>query len=155
MLQLVTVKMGDYYIGFELQKVVKVIAAQAVIELNEKPEYVIGLIDYYGELIAVVNMHQRLNIATNPGIELTDKFIILETSTRKIAFKAEDISDIQQIPSECLKNSQSICPGVQFSTIVKSDDHLIYVYDSEALISSSELIDIDILIKNYQQNYAL
>ncbi len=155
MLQLITIQLGQYFIGFDLKKVVKVIASQSIIEISEKPDFVLGLLDFYGEVIAVIDMHKRLNINTTHQIELTDKFVLIETEKRKIAFKADDVLDVKIFETEQVVNSQIVFAGARFISLVKSDEKIIYVYDTEAILSSNELIDIEQLTQKYNSTNAV
>ena len=155
MLQLITIQLGEFNIAFDLKKVVKVIAAQSIIDLSYKSDFVIGLLDFYGEIIAVVDMYKRLNIKNSDQIELTDKFIIVETGKRKIAFKADDVLDLKSVDTESIVNSKQLFAGAQFISVVKNDEKMIYVYDTEVLLSYNELIEIESYIQEYNSNNAV
>lgn len=155
MLQLITIQLGEFNFGLDLKKVIKVIAAQATIDLNYKSDFVIGLIDFYGEIIAVVDMYKRLNIFNSGQIELTDKFIIIETDKRKIAFKADDVLDVKLVDSESMVNGKQLFAGAQFISALKNGEKMIYIYDTEALLSNDESIEIESYIKNYKVSNAV
>lgn len=155
MLQLITLQMGQYYIGLDLKKVVKVIAAQSILQLHEKSAFVEGLIDFQGEIIAVINMYQRLNIVSKNEISLTDKFIVLETGIRKIAFRVDDVLNVITVDAVDAENNVQVCPGARFVSMLKANEKLIYIYDSETLLSTTELIDIENIIHLNHSNYVV
>lgn len=149
MLQLITIRMGNYYIGIDLRKVVRVLAAQSLIELSNKPVFVSGLMDFNGEIIVIIDLYNRLNITHGEEIELSDKFIITDTGKRLIGFRCDEVTEILTIDCDEPVRRDEICPGADFVSVVKSANKLLYIYDPEALLNSNELIDIETLIESY------
>ncbi len=153
-LQILILRINDFSIGMNIHQVEKIIAAQSIVELTQKPEYIHGLIDFYGELVAVVDLRKRLNIAQKE-IELSDKFVVIETGKRKVALVVDDLAEIESVETTEITNTDAIFPGIKFVSVAKVNGKILFIYDAEALLTEKEIVEIDTLIKNFELHVAV
>jgi purine-binding chemotaxis protein CheW len=135
--------------AFNLEAVDRVIRAVAITKLTNCPKFIEGVIDYYGEIIVVINLRKRLGYPLEE-LKLSDRFIISKTATRKIALIVDEIEELIQPDSEDLFNSQDLDAGMKFIKVFRDDDGIVLIYDLESLMSIEEEIELEkFLVTNF------
>ncbi|MEI6140597.1 MAG: chemotaxis protein CheW, partial [Mariniphaga sp.] len=74
-------------LGIPLKYVDRVINAVAVCPLPNSPSTIHGLIDFYGTLVPVINLRNRLNL-NELAISPDQIFVVVNTSVRKLVLVA-------------------------------------------------------------------
>ena len=131
-----------------LSVIEQVIRAVEITRLSDSPGFIEGVIDYYGEVIAVINLRKRLGYLI-PELRLSDRFIIVKTQKRKLALIVDNVEEVILPDSEDWYDSQDINKGLKFINILRNDDGIILIYDVEDLLGESEEIDVDKFLKRY------
>ncbi len=135
----------DQRFAIPLINVEYVIRAQAITKLKDAPGYIEGIIDYYGALIAVLNLRSRLGIAEKE-LELNDRFIIVKTPGRKLVIIADRVEGVMLPNAEDLDCSKEIDGGMRFMHVLRDKQGIILIYDLENVISSSEEFELKKII---------
>lgn len=91
--------------ALELSVVRKVISMVKVTHQPHAEEHVMGVINFHGEVIPVINCRALLGLKAKE-IELSDQLIICSISNHLIAFWVDRVKEITQIPSEELSLMQ-------------------------------------------------
>jgi len=76
--EILTFKVENQCFAIRLQTVERVIRAVAVTKLTKSPGFIEGVIDYFGEVIAVVNMRKRFGFPLQE-LKISNQFIIATT----------------------------------------------------------------------------
>ncbi len=87
-LRLVPFLLDDQRYALHLDVVERVIPAVEITPLPKAPEIVLGLINIRGKIIPVLNIRRRFRLPDRET-ELTDHFIIANTSKRTVALPAD------------------------------------------------------------------
>ncbi len=153
-LQILSLRIGNFHIGLNIEQVEKIIPAQSVIELSEKPEFLKGLINYFGEVIAVVDLRKRLNISLK-DIEVSDKFVIVKTVDHKLVLIVDDIVDLKPFHDEDISISNAIYSGMKFISVLTVSENIVYIYDIDELLNKNETVELESFIQNYSLNVAV
>ena len=121
-----------------LYSVERVLRAQAVTVVPDSPEFICGVIDYHGEVIAVINLRRRFNLQSRPEellVELNDRFIIAKTLSGKLALIVDEVEGVL-IPDEMdLYEAKQVFPkidtGLKLVNILREDKGCL-LYTSDA-----------------------
>jgi len=137
--------MDEQRFAISLDSVERVLRAQAVTAVPDSPEFICGVIDYHGEVIAVINLRRRFNLQSRP-IELNDRFIIAKTPSGKLALIVDEVEGVL-IPDEIdLYEAKQIFPeidtGLKLVNILREDKGIILIYDMEKFLSGKEEIKL-------------
>jgi purine-binding chemotaxis protein CheW len=132
--------------AIHLQTVERVIRAVAVTKLTNSPGFIEGVIDYYGEIIAVINLRKRFGYPVEE-LKVSDRFIIAITTNRKIALLVDQVEDVIFPDSQDLFDSKDLAAGMELLTVLRDDNGIIMIYDLENLLSHSEEIQLDKLLE--------
>lgn len=129
--------MDGYHYALPLPAVDRVIQAVAVHKVPNSPGLIHGLIDYYGNLIPVINLRSRLNLADKP-IRADNYFILVNTPKRKLAIVIDKVGNVILPSAKDLTVGTEMDPAIEASGILRRADGIILIYDIETLISTRE-----------------
>ena len=121
-----------------LSQVERVVHAVAVAPLPKAPDIVLGVINFSGRIIPVVDIRQRFRLPAKET-ELYDFLILARTSRREIAFTAETMAGVLDCPEEELIAAEKIVPGLEYlQGVMRLRDGLIFIHDLDQLLSLDE-----------------
>jgi len=145
--QLVTFVLGRQRFAVSLQNVIRVVAAAQWTPLPDAPEVVLGIIDFHGQIIPVVDPRRGLH-RVSPDVSIADQFIIVYTGLRTIALLVNDTlgviaRNIVPISRVRLREAGSSL----FAGAVSVDDELVLIHDVERFLSIEELRALDEALK--------
>ena len=132
--------------AIHLHNVDRIERAVSVTLLKDSPGFIEGIIDYYGEIIAVINLRKRLGYPLQE-LKLSDLFIIVKTPNRKIALIVDEFENVLSQDAEDLSDLKDIVGGLKFMNILRDDNGIILVYDIENLLENSEEIELKHLLE--------
>ena len=144
--QLVSFTLDNQLIAIPLSFVERIVRAVEVTPLRKAPGTILGIIDYRGEIIAVLNIRIRLGFPERP-IASTDRLMIIRTSRRRMALVADEIRDVITQNKGRTATSDMFTDTVDAEGITRCADGLILIYDPEKFLSSSEEFDLENALK--------
>jgi purine-binding chemotaxis protein CheW len=125
----------------------QVLMAVAVSPVPNSSELLHGLIDYHGTLVAVINLRFRLKLPLKP-IRISNRFIIANTSKRKIALVADEVYGVIVPEIKDLISADDLDTDLEATGILRRDDGIILIYDIEGFLSNQDEILIYDTIDN-------
>jgi purine-binding chemotaxis protein CheW len=131
--------------AIHLEAIERVIRAQEITKLTDSPDFIEGVIDYHGEVIAVINLRKRLGYPLQE-IKLSDRLIIVKSPNRKLALIVDEVEDIMLPDTNDLFESKEIDSGLKFANIFRDDKGIVFIYDLEKLLSKAEEIELNQII---------
>jgi purine-binding chemotaxis protein CheW len=137
---------GHIY-AVSLAAVERIVHVVEVSPLPKAPEIVLGVINFSGRVIPVVDMRRRFRLpAKETG--LYDHLIIARTSKREIAFIADGVAGVIECPIADITAADEIVPGLEYlAGVLKLKDGLIFIHDLERFLSLDEERSIDAAIQ--------
>lgn len=143
MAQFVEFKLEDESFCVDIEKVKYIERFKDIVHIPNVPNYIEGIINIHGEVIAVYNLHQRFGLNQ---LNITDSttLVIVDVNNLGIALIVDKILEIvndsefgfEQTPKLVLQSSKYI------SGVLKSDKKLIMILDIEKVINEAEQTDI-------------
>lgn len=116
--------------AIRLQAVNRVIRAVAVTKLTDSPGFIEGVIDYFGEIIAVINMRKRLGYRLQE-IKSSDRFIIANTAHRKISLIVDQVENVMLPDSQDLYESKDLDKSLELFAVLLGEAENISDEDAE------------------------
>lgn len=137
---------GQRY-ALALSRVEQVVRVVAVTPLPKAPAIVLGIVNYGGAVIPVLNVRERFNHHRR-DIRLTDHLIIAGTGKRTVALLVDETNGVvADLPGD-FASAGDILPGIELvEGAVKLEDGLILIHDLERLLSLEEETEIDSALK--------
>jgi len=146
--QLVVFLLDDRQYALQhLASVEKVIRAVQVTPLPKAPEIVSGAINLQGRIIPVVNIRRRFRL-TEREVNLGDRFIVARTPKRTVAFVADAVTGVLELPLDALIAKERVIPGLEYiSGVAKLEDGMILINDLERFLSLEEEATLETALK--------
>lgn len=152
-----TVNMKDYYLSFRLGSelyaivvydVLEVLPMQVITPVPKAPEAVLGIINFRGEIIPVIDFKTKLSIRTNSDVKRA--IIVLEVTMRDTKFYSgilvDGVSDVLEISLKDIKHMPEM--GVEFKAefltgVYRSEETFISILDINKIFSEEEIMRIN------------
>jgi len=121
-----------------LSVVERVVRVVEITPLPKAPEIVLGVINFHGEIITVIDMRRRFNLPTRK-IELEDQLIIARTSKRLVALVVDSVIGIRELNHNQVVNAEQAFPFTDYlSGAAKIEGNLILINDLDKFLSLDE-----------------
>lgn len=152
-MQLVAFRVGREDFGVDVKKVEGVISLVNITRMPRTPDFVEGIINLRGQIVAVVDLAARL------GIEATDRgpatrIVVVEAQEVKVGLIV-DSPEVININRDDIEPSPMLASTVDssfISGVVKLDDKLLILLDVDRVLSDEERDDIgDIEAAGYER----
>src|SRR5665647_237467 len=104
-------RIDDVQLGIPLHHIDRVIRSVAVDQLPNSPRIVHGLIDYYGEIVPVINLRRRLAL-NEKSLSPDQIFVMVDTSARKLALVADSANEVNSFAADRLILPGRLDPGM-------------------------------------------
>jgi purine-binding chemotaxis protein CheW len=143
-MQLVAFRVGREEFGVDVRKVEGVISLVDITRMPRAPEFVEGIINLRGQIIAVVDLAKRLQI---PAAERSSesRIVVVEAQDVKVGLIVVSPGVIN-INKDDVESSPTLAAGDVESSfikgIVKIDERLLILLDVEKVLSEEERADI-------------
>ncbi len=148
--QLVVFLLDDRQYALQhLASVEKVIRAVQVTPLPKAPEIVSGAINLQGRISPVVNIRRRFRL-TEREVNLGDRFIVARTPKRTLAFVADAVTGVLELPHDALITKERVIPGLEYiSGVAKLADGMILINDLDSFLSLEEEVILETALKQH------
>jgi purine-binding chemotaxis protein CheW len=136
--QLAVFRVDDGRYALPLATVARIVRAVETTPLPRAPATVVGVIDVHGEVLPVLNLRRKLQLAERE-ITPSDHFLIARTERRTLVLVIDRPEAVIEVPAVEIVNTNAIesCPE-QFRGIVKLPDGLVLIHDLEKFLSLEE-----------------
>ncbi|GAB4381521.1 MAG: hypothetical protein Kow00121_40230 [Elainellaceae cyanobacterium] len=140
-------ELGQSRYGIPTSVVQEIFFVPDITPVPETPVYVIGMINLRGEILPVINLHQRLGQKPFP-YQTTDSVIVLQWQSQRVGVLVNQVCEIQPIATDQLQhastNGRSAETNVSALTggIASLDTGLIMLLNPEALVQSSSRLTV-------------
>ena len=138
MSQLVGFSIENHKYAVPLLQVERIVHVVEVAPLPKAPEIVLGVINFSGRVIPVVDIRRRFRLpAKETG--LYDFLIIARTSRRELAFLADTVTGVIDCPEAEIIAAAQIVPGLEYlQGVMRLKDGLIFIHDLDHFLSLDE-----------------
>ncbi len=141
--QLVVFRLDEKRYGLRLAVVERIVRAVEVTPLPKAPTIVLGVIDFEGRVLPVLNVRRRFRLPERE-IRPADQFLIARTERHTVVLAVDEAEGvIERSPTEIVGAAQ-IMPGLeQIQGVIKLDDGLVSIHDLESFLSLYEARSLD------------
>jgi len=143
-MQVVAFKVGREDFGVDVKKVEGVISMVDITRMPRAPQFVEGIINLRGQIVAVVNLANRLGIESTERGAAT-RIVVVEAQDVKVGLVVES-PEVLNIDQEDIEASPMLATSdVNTSFIlgvVKLGDRLLILLDVDRVLSDEERTDI-------------
>lgn len=138
---LVGFHVGDIHYAVDISQVVQIVRPGSVEALPHLPPAVLGLSDYRGEVIPVVDLRQRFGLPPSRGGR--EKWIVVRVGHRNAALVVDGVTDVVGTAGGEIKPAPSVGEGDDLRGIlgiVTVREKMTFVLDLEKLQSTLDRV---------------
>lgn len=126
-----------------LSVVERVVRAVEITPLPKAPDIVLGVINFQGEIIPVVDIRKRFRLSSRE-IDIEDQFIIARTSKRFIVLAVDSVAGVFELEDQQVIDAEVTFPYTDYlSGVAKIENNIILINDLEKFLSLDEEILLD------------
>ncbi|MDP8219704.1 MAG: chemotaxis protein CheW, partial [Candidatus Stygibacter frigidus] len=143
-ISLLTFYLADEMYGLEAEFVERVIALKRYADIPCTPDYILGMINVLGEILAVIDIKKLFKLP-DKGITNLNRVIILHNGNYKFGILCDEVIGREGIPLQEIQKSLPNIAGMK-STLVRgvTRDRLIVINTQELFKDKRIIIDDDI-----------
>ncbi|MFW6113331.1 MAG: chemotaxis protein CheW [Actinomycetota bacterium] len=145
-IQVVVFSLGREEFAVEVTQVREIIRMEEITRMPRTPEFVEGIINLRGQIIAVIDLAQRLNLEAAERDSET-RIIVVEAHDVKVGMIVDSVSEVMRVNKDTLEPTPSLTTDVSASYlqgVVKKDNRLIILLDLSKVLSVEEIAEIGI-----------
>jgi purine-binding chemotaxis protein CheW len=121
----------------------RVIRAVEITPLPKAPDIIIGVINFHGEIIPVINIRMRFRLPSRE-ITLEDQFIIARISKRHLAITVDSVEGVYELEDHQVVDTEEAFPFTDYlSGIAKIETNIVLINDLENFLSLDEEQKLD------------
>lgn len=138
--QYVVFKLGQEEYGIDIMNVREIGPYQESVKIPNVPSFVEGIINYRGQVIPIICLKKRFNIASK-DIDNNTRIIIINLDERQVGFIVDEASQTIKLDDKDIDPTPTIITGVDMKYITgvgKSDNRLIILIDLEKVLTDEE-----------------
>jgi purine-binding chemotaxis protein CheW len=145
--RLVTFRIGDGLYAVDVRQVERVIRFAPPRRVPRLPEWIEGLMEYDGRVIAVVDLRRRLGAASEETGPHT-RLLLLDMEGDWCGMIVDQVMDVRAFSVDSVTPPPELVRGLAgklFTATVKRGDALVVVLDLSRLFTGAERLDLSIV----------
>jgi len=137
-LRLFVFSLDERFYALSLSAVERVVHTVEITPLPKAPEIVLGLINFQGTVVPVVNIRRRFRLPER-NIELNDLMIVARTVNRRVALWVNSVSGIIECRDQEIIAPDRIVQGLEYiEGVVKTKEGILFIHNLDRFLSLEE-----------------
>src|ERR1051326_9088797 len=142
--QLIVFHLGDEEFGIPIGEVREIIKAGAVTPIPEAPNFVRGLINVRGEIVATIDLRSRFSLGA-PNVEEPKHTVITRQGDTLFGLMVDEVTEVLRIPEAEIKRTPELAANhtdFYVTGVLPLDSRLIILLDLSRVLSEDELREL-------------
>ena len=139
---------GQEY-GASIQQIISIERLQEVVSLPQVSAFIEGITKMRGEVIAVIDLKTRMNLARSEETEQSMMLVSKDTDVQ-VGFIVDAASDVIDIDESDIEDAPTTIKGVNANFlhgVAKLDDRLLLLLDLEYVLNYEEMNEVKQVVK--------
>lgn len=135
-------RVADQRYALPLAAVERVSRAVAVTALADAPAVVLGIVDWQGELLPVIDLRRRLAGDVGRRLQLDDELILTQSARRRLVLAVDEVAGLAPVaPAVALS---ALLPGAHpIAGVVAQADGLLLIQDLDRVLALDDAAALD------------
>jgi purine-binding chemotaxis protein CheW len=137
-------RLGPEEFAADINNVVEIFKSQKTHEVPEIEDYIAGVINVRGKVVALVDLRKRFGLEPSPNKERT---VLVRTSAESLALIVDEVIEILELADEEISKPPTIFKGLAseyLEGLGKREDRVMVILDLEKVLSAEETLRLDI-----------
>ena len=148
--QLVVFTIGVEEFGVDISQVREIVRLLQITYLPKAPEFIEGVVNLRGQVVAVIDLAKRLGIASKQRGETT-RIVIVEFGDNTVGMIVDSVSEVLRLPSDYVEEVPSLItteiPEPYIWGVGKLKDRLLILLDLKRVLSVEEVQHVERHVK--------
>lgn len=134
---------GQEY-GASIQQIISIERLQEVVSLPQVSDFIEGITKMRGEVIAVIDLKARMNLARSEVTEQS-RMLVSKVNEVQVGFIVDAASDVIDIDTSIIEDAPTTIKGVNANFlhgVAKLDDRLLLLLDLEYVLNYEEMNEV-------------
>lgn len=143
--QLVTFSVGGEEFGLDVFSVHEILRHQEVTAVPRAPAFVEGVLDVRGEVVPVVDLRRRFEVA-EIGYDDDTRIVLVDFAGERLGLVVDSVTEVLRAPETAISAPPAYIRGLSAEFvrgIVRHNGRLIILVDLERILSSEERIALE------------
>lgn len=144
--QLVVFAVGDEEFGVEISQVREIVRLVQITYLPKAPDFIEGVVNLRGQVLAVIDLAKRLGISSKPRGETT-RIIVVEVGGNTLGMIVDSVSEVLRLSSEYVEEVPSLVETEVAEQYIrgvgKLKDRLLVLLDLNKILTSEEVQHVE------------
>lgn len=130
---------GEYY-ATDIMEVERIIGYEETTKLPDSPSFVEGVITYEGNVLPVISLSKKFNLAHGEKNE-DSKIIVAKQDNNKIGIIVDVVSEVKDINTNSIENPPEIVAGISkryIKGLIKLDKKIIIFLNLGKILTDEE-----------------
>lgn len=134
--------------GLPLESVERVARIVEITPLPKAPEIVLGVVNFRGRIVPVVNLRARFRLPHRAG-SLSDQLIVGRTPRRTVALVVDSVEGVVECSEHQIAGAETVVPATEYlAGVMKLSDGLVLIHDLALFLSLDEERHLDAAMSN-------
>lgn len=138
--QLVIFNLGNEEYAVDIMQVKEIVNYIEPVKVPNTPEFIEGIINLRSEIIPIINLKKRFNIADN-DLREQNRIMVMNIESKKAGFIVDDASEVISIDEESIEPAPDIVVDIDrkyITGIGKAQDRILIILELDKLFSEKE-----------------
>jgi purine-binding chemotaxis protein CheW len=137
-LHIIVFNLDEQRYALHLAAVQKTVHMVEITPLPKAPEMVLGVINFHGAVVPVLNMRKRFRLSERAA-GLGDQLIIARTAKRLVALVVDAVSDVVSLTQEQVFDPVETLPRLEYvEGVALLEGGMVFIHDLDAFLSLEE-----------------
>jgi purine-binding chemotaxis protein CheW len=137
-LHIIVFSLDEQRYALHLAAVQKTVHMVEITPLPKAPEMVLGVINFHGVVVPVLNMRKRFRLSERAA-GVGDQLIIARTVSRLVALVVDAVSDVISLPPEQVVDPAGILPRLEHvEGVALLEGGMVFIHDLDVFLSLDE-----------------
>jgi purine-binding chemotaxis protein CheW len=140
-IQLVVFSLGREEFAVEVTQVREIMRMEEITRMPKSPSFVEGILNLRGQIIAVIDLAQRLNLESGDR-DAETRIIVVEAEDIKVGMIVDAVSEVLRVSTEAIETTPTLAADVAVAYlqgVVKQENRLIILLDLTKVLSIEEI----------------
>jgi len=141
-IQLVVFRLGEEELGVNIHQVREIVRLVPITPIPRAPEFIEGVVNLRGQVLAVMDLAKRLDIPSKPRSEKT-RIVVVELEDNAVGMIVDEVSEVLRIPTSKVEKAPQLIESEisqrYITGVGKLKDRLLILIDLVAILSVEEL----------------
>lgn len=144
-LQLVVFNLQEEDFAVDIRQVKEVLKLPQVTHVPHTAEYIEGVINLRGEVIAVINLKKRFAVPGEDRESESRRVIIVEVEGTQVGLLVDSVAEVIMLPLEAIQRPSSIIAGTKsqfLEGVGNYNDRLLIILKLDTILTTEERITL-------------